>query len=91
MNSHRRGACGIVNEPSSPLVASGAPPIELEMRCAGGRTIVGVTDSGEPPILPRAQLAADAPSGRGLRLLEALATDWGVDTHPTGKTFWFAL
>jgi anti-sigma regulatory factor (Ser/Thr protein kinase) len=69
----------------------GEPPIELEMRCAGGRTIVRVTDFGEPPVLPRNPLAADALSGRGLRLLEALADDWGVETHTRGKTFWFAV
>ena len=69
----------------------GAPPIGLEMRCAGAHTIVRVTDCGEPPILLPAPPAADALSGRGLRLLEALAIDWGVDTHASGKTFWFTL
>ncbi len=69
----------------------GAPPIELEMRCAGDRTIVRVTDFGDPPILRRTPPAADALSGRGLRLLEALAIDWGVDHHTLGKTFWFTV
>lgn len=69
----------------------GAPPIGVEMRCAGARTIVHVTDFGEPPILQRTPPPADALSGRGLRLLDALAIDWGVDTHASGKTFWFTL
>ena len=69
----------------------GAPPIGLEMRCAAAHTIVRVTDFGEPPRLQRTLPAADALSGRGLRLLEALATDWGVDCHAPGKTFWFML
>jgi anti-sigma regulatory factor (Ser/Thr protein kinase) len=69
----------------------GAPPIELEMRCAGTRTIVRVTDFGDAPILRRTPPSADALSGRGLRLLEVLAIDWGVDDHAPGKTFWFAV
>jgi anti-sigma regulatory factor (Ser/Thr protein kinase) len=69
----------------------GEPPIELAMRCAGSRTIVSVTDVGEPPTLRRSLGTADALSGRGLRLLDALAADWGIDNHTHGKTFWFVL
>jgi hypothetical protein len=32
--------------------------------------------------------AADATTGRGLMLVEALAEDWGVQASPTGKTVW---
>lgn len=32
-----------------------------------------------------------APSGRGLRIVDALADDWGVSVHDRGKTVWFEL
>lgn len=34
---------------------------------------------------------ADATSGRGLLLLQALAASWGVDGTGDGKTIWFEL
>jgi anti-sigma regulatory factor (Ser/Thr protein kinase) len=81
----------VVSELVTNALIHGAPPIRLTMRCVDGQTVVRVTDTGEPPILGRQPAAADAVSGRGLRLLEVLATDWGVDTHANGKTFWFTL
>ena len=35
-----------------------------------------------------ALLTAEATTGRGLRLVAGLATDWGVDRLPTGKAVW---
>ena len=34
---------------------------------------------------------AGATTGRGLGLVEALATEWGVETDAEGKTVWFTL
>jgi hypothetical protein len=32
------------------------------------------------------------PSGRGLKIVEMLSDDWGVDYHPNdGKTVWFVV
>jgi hypothetical protein len=51
---------------------------------------VGVTDQSPGlPVLP--EPAADAPHGRGLRIVESLADAWGIEIrrgHP-GKTVWF--
>lgn len=30
-------------------------------------------------------------TGRGMHLVESLASDWGVEPSPTGKTVWFEL
>lgn len=35
--------------------------------------------------------SADSATGRGIRLLETLATTWGVERHPSGKCVWFTL
>lgn len=42
-----------------------------------------------PPI--RAVPGAEDGSGRGLQILEALATRWGVEVDEDGKTVWFEL
>ena len=31
------------------------------------------------------------PTGRGLMLVDTLASEWGVETRDTGKTVWFTL
>jgi two-component sensor histidine kinase len=33
----------------------------------------------------------EAPSGRGLQILEALADEWGVTERQPGKAVWFTL
>lgn len=39
--------------------------------------------------LPRIQsFDRDAPRGRGLQLVDAVAIRWGVDQHEVGKTVW---
>jgi anti-sigma regulatory factor (Ser/Thr protein kinase) len=43
-------------------------------------------------VLPRPHhYAATSTTGRGLRLLESLARDWGTETTPTGKRVWALL
>jgi anti-sigma regulatory factor (Ser/Thr protein kinase) len=81
----------LVSELVTNAVIHGAPPIGLAMRYAGGETLVRVTDTGHQPIPLPHPPALDAQSGRGLRLLEVLATDWGVDTDVHGTTVWFTL
>jgi len=51
---------------------------------------VGVTDfSTELPVVRRSQdVQAD---GRGLLLVEAIASAWGVEPRDTGKRVWFEL
>ncbi|MCT4352250.1 ATP-binding protein [Streptomyces sp. Je 1-79] len=40
---------------------------------------------------PRAPIADDGTSGRGLVLVQALADSWGVEKHGVGKVVWFEL
>jgi serine/threonine-protein kinase RsbW len=56
------------------------------------RVRVEVTDTGTGSPVVRA-LDAQAPSGRGLRIVDTLADEWGViETAPgPGKTVWFWL
>lgn len=51
---------------------------------------VEVSDSSAAAPAPR-DAAEDHESGRGMALVEALATDWGVRPRPDGKTVWFEV
>lgn len=81
----------LVSELVTNALIHGAPPIRLTMRCTDSRTVVRVSDSGHQPILLQHPVAADAMSGRGLRLLEVIATEWGVGTNAHGQSVWFTL
>ena len=35
--------------------------------------------------------AADKPGGRGMLLVNGLASVWGIERRPNGKTVWFAI
>lgn len=65
--------------------------IAVRVRRAGGRCRVEVDDASPDP--PRLR-GSDPPStgGRGLILVEALATRWGWDARGAeGKTVWFDI
>jgi len=51
---------------------------------------LALSDESSRPPLP-VNVDADATSGRGLRLLEGLASRWGSEAHPAGKSVWFEL
>jgi anti-sigma regulatory factor (Ser/Thr protein kinase) len=53
---------------------------------------VGVHDGSHQPINPR-HVGLEATSGRGLALVEQLATAWGVEVHgdDDGKEVWFEV
>jgi anti-sigma regulatory factor (Ser/Thr protein kinase) len=55
----------------------------------GTRIRVEVTDAGRGAPEPRTP-SSDEPSGRGLRIVEALADDWGIDRGRRGTTVWFS-
>jgi anti-sigma regulatory factor (Ser/Thr protein kinase) len=51
---------------------------------------VSVSDESGAPLQPRNAKLQDE-SGRGLSLVEALSSNWGIITHMTGKTVWFEV
>ncbi|MFP5370481.1 MAG: ATP-binding protein [Actinomycetes bacterium] len=54
-----------------------------------GRVVVAVGD-GDPHHAPAvAARGSEATNGRGLMLVDALATDWGIDLRKRWKVVWF--
>ncbi len=79
---------------TSELVANavlhGTGAVGVHMTWGEGGLRVGVKDnSPELPVLRGLDL--EAPNGRGLRMVDGLASDWGVSRGEPGKTVWFSL
>jgi CheY-like chemotaxis protein len=68
--------------------ASSAPRVEVQLEGATARVQVFDDD----PTLPTAgEASTSALGGRGLFLVEQLATRWGTERHGDGKVIWFEL
>jgi serine/threonine-protein kinase RsbW len=67
-----------------------AAAVRIHVRIDGDVVRVGVRDTGGgTPTVGHPE--PTAPSGRGLALVEALSSDWGIQSHPDGKTVWFEV
>jgi anti-sigma regulatory factor (Ser/Thr protein kinase) len=72
------------------IVFASQTNVELELSLTGGRLRGVVADTSLDP--PRPQPAGStAEGGRGLRLLDELAAEWGVEWLPIGKAVWFEV
>ncbi|MFI1280874.1 ATP-binding protein [Streptomyces sp. NPDC020858] len=65
-------------------------PIRVHLRVHGALLRCEVEDADPTGPVPRSA-GADAESGRGIELVDALAQTWGSDSTLTGKTTWFEL
>jgi anti-sigma regulatory factor (Ser/Thr protein kinase) len=91
----RADALLIVSELVTNAVRHGRPEIVLAIEQGDGRLRIAVRDHGDAlPIVPAGQPSIDRPTGRGLLIVAATATDWGVERHAAdagteaGKTVW---
>jgi PAS domain S-box-containing protein len=83
-------ACLLVSEILTNAVCHARQAIGLHLHHTAHEVIAEITD--DHPQLPQRTLPAPADeSGRGLTLVEALATTWGARQSGTGKTVWFTL
>lgn len=69
-------------------VRHASPPIEINVDCdgSGGRVTVSDGHRDRPVLRPH---SLDSDNGRGIQLVDALATAWGVQDRPAGKAVWF--
>lgn len=84
----------LVSELVGNAVRYGQSEITLRLRTNPPGIGVAVADRGEQlPTMPGGQPDPTQPSGRGLLIVAAIATRWGIDpTRPgPGKTVWFEL
>ena len=71
-------------------VVSGAGEIRLAIGDRAGTIHVEVdSDQADQPV--RHRFAEDPALGRGMAIVEAVATAWGVNRHGGSKTAWFEV
>jgi anti-sigma regulatory factor (Ser/Thr protein kinase) len=74
---------------SSPGRGSGT--LEVSFAVVGRRLRVEVSDDGGPARLRRRIHAVRSAGDRGLELVRALASNWGVRESAAGRTIWFEV
>ncbi len=72
-------------------VQYGCPPLTLALDWDGATVTVGVSDGGRRPIPAPGGLEPTAEHGRGLKIVDALASAWGVAYETRGKKVWFRM
>jgi anti-sigma regulatory factor (Ser/Thr protein kinase) len=83
----------LVSEVVTNVILHATSSPEMRIVVLPGRTRVEVRD-GDPDRAAEMQDIADptATSGRGLAIVDSLATDWGTETVPgVGKCVWFEV
>jgi anti-sigma regulatory factor (Ser/Thr protein kinase) len=78
----------LVSEVASNAVLHAGTPFTVGVSRGPGQVRVEVED-GSPTLPVPKHYDIDAPTGRGLRILEALASRWGVVEAGDGKVVWF--
>jgi anti-sigma regulatory factor (Ser/Thr protein kinase) len=81
----------LVSELVTNAVVHGGSSPRLSVEAGNGGALyvgVGDDDSRHPVVQDEDE---DSLGGRGLRLLESLASRWGVRADPPGKVVWFEL
>ena len=80
----------LVSEVVTNAVKHGSAPIRLQIDLDRAGIVVAVDDAN--PTLPRTRRIDNRRhSGRGLVLVQSLATDWGVRRTRNGKQVWVRL
>jgi anti-sigma regulatory factor (Ser/Thr protein kinase) len=80
----------LANELVANAIAHGEGSISLSMEIRRDCVRVAVTDEGTVlPVLRESKPTAE--SGRGLSIVDALATRWGAHPAGRGKSVWFEL
>jgi anti-sigma regulatory factor (Ser/Thr protein kinase) len=87
---HVDTACLLVSEILTNAVSHARAPVGLRVHRSAREIVTEISDSS--PHLPLRRLAnPDDESGRGLMLVDALATEWGTRPGTAGKTVWFTI
>lgn len=80
----------LVSELVTNAVLHARTDINVDVRIHRGLARISVVDSSPRPIRRRRH-AVDSGTGRGLVLVEQMATRWGVEESADGKCVWFEL
>jgi anti-sigma regulatory factor (Ser/Thr protein kinase) len=80
----------LVSELVTNAVIHARTAFTVRVDCEGSSVRVSVLDGSRAQARVR-NYGTDATTGRGLRLIDSLSADWGVDRHDDGKLIWFEV
>lgn len=80
----------LVSEAVTNAVLHAGTTLKVRLVWNDGVLRVEVSD-GSPVRAVKRDYATDAATGRGVGLIDALASDWGTDADAAGKTVWFTV
>lgn len=80
----------LVSEVATNALVHGTGEVSVSVASSQGVLRVEVSDGSHELPRPR-RVGPDAEGGRGLALVDALASDWGTTTTDNGKIVWFEL
>jgi anti-sigma regulatory factor (Ser/Thr protein kinase) len=83
-------AVQLVSELATNCTLHARTDFTIEITYEGDLVRISVSDGAPAPVRMR-QYGSESTTGRGLRLVDALATRWGVDRSPDGKVVWFEV
>jgi DNA-binding NarL/FixJ family response regulator len=80
----------LVSELVTNSIVHARSDVEVSVAVSSDHVRVTVFDSSlDPPV--RNAIRPDGASGRGLLMLDALSSSWGIDFAPGGKSLWFEI
>lgn len=80
----------LTSEVASNAVQHARTPFEVVVRADTERVRIEVLDS-DPTVPSPVRAGSHATSGRGLSIVQRIASDWGVEMIGPGKRVWFEL
>jgi anti-sigma regulatory factor (Ser/Thr protein kinase) len=80
----------MVSELATNCVQHAHSDFEIAIEVTRPRIRIEARDAGAGRPAPRSP-APSEPTGRGLRIVEAMSDDWGVVRSSHGKTVWFTI
>jgi anti-sigma regulatory factor (Ser/Thr protein kinase) len=86
----RQEAILLVSELATNAVIHGRTEFEVVVRLSPERLRIEVIDGNARPPSP-VMVPTRSTSGRGLSIVQQIASAWGVEQHETGKVVWFEL
>jgi anti-sigma regulatory factor (Ser/Thr protein kinase) len=81
----------LVTELATNAVVHARSSIRLSVIPAGGAVRIEIRDDDPRPLPQPAMPDPESTEGRGLWLVSALASSWGVNRNDRGKTVWFQV
>lgn len=81
----------LTSELATNAIVHARPPYELRLVQSAGLVHLEVTDCGGPGAVRLRRPEPAEVTGRGLNLVDALSSGWGVDERPGAHTVWFEV